>query len=360
MLIRLKRILFLSILAAMAFPLCSQNVIVSSKLDSLEMLIGSQARLTIEATVDSDAKLVFQDCHDTIVAGLEIVEKLKPDTSFLNEGKRMSVTQGYLVSAFDSAFFHIPGFKVYVDGKEYESNDLILRVYRFPVDNADVESIRDVKDINDPEFVFSDWLPMIFYILLGVGLCIVVLFLARRYKDNKPIIRIVHVEPSLLPHEKAEKIIDVIKERDMSHSSNPKDYYTSLTEALRVYISGRFGFNAMEMTSSEIVNKLLETNDKESLKQLQSLFTVADLVKFAKYVPLLNENDANLLSAVAFINKTKIGVKESEREKPHDVIVEEPRSKRQKMMLLGVIIVTALVAITFIVLLVYEIKIMLF
>ena len=35
------------------------------------------------------------------------------------------------------------------------------------------------------------------------------------------------------------------------------------------------------------------------------LFQTADLVKFAKYNTLINENDANLVNAIEFINQTK-------------------------------------------------------
>ncbi len=36
------------------------------------------------------------------------------------------------------------------------------------------------------------------------------------------------------------------------------------------------------------------------------LFQTADLVKFAKHSPLMNENDMNLVNAVEFINNTKV------------------------------------------------------
>ena len=88
--------------------------------------------------------------------------------------------------------------------------------------------------------------------------------------------------------------------------ADPKEYYTELTDVLRTYMAERFGFNAMEMTSSEIIDKLLETNDKESIRELKYLFETADLVKFAKHLPLMNENDMNLVNAVDFINNTKI------------------------------------------------------
>ena len=80
-------------------PLCSQNVVVESRLDSVEMYVGSQAMLTVETTVDSGAELVFPDYRDTVVAGLEVIDCLKPDTQRLAE----SLTAALKKTAFCSA-----------------------------------------------------------------------------------------------------------------------------------------------------------------------------------------------------------------------------------------------------------------
>jgi hypothetical protein len=61
----------------------------------------------------------------------------------------------------------------------------------------------------------------------------------------------------------------------------------------------------MEMTSSEIIYRLREKSDQKMIDELTELFTTADLVKFAKYETLINENDLNLVNAVNFINETK-------------------------------------------------------
>ena len=70
------------------------------------------------------------------------------------------------------------------------------------------------------------------------------------------------------------------------------------------------------MTSSEIIDQLLEMNDKEAISDLKLLFQTADVVKFAKHNPQMNENDANLINAIDFINETKQpeGVKHDEIE----------------------------------------------
>lgn len=41
------------------------------------------------------------------------------------------------------------------------------------------------------------------------------------------------------------------------------------------------------------------------IDELRELFLTADLVKFAKYSTLINENDLNLVNAINFIDQTK-------------------------------------------------------
>lgn len=131
------------------------------------------------------------------------------------------------------------------------------------------------------------------------------IYLIVRIRDNKPIIRKIKVEPKLPPHQAAMKEIERIKNEKVWQKGQPKEYYTELTDTLRTYIKDRFGFNALEMTSSEIIDKLLEMKDKEAISDLKELFQTADLVKFAKHDPQMNENDANLINAIDFINETK-------------------------------------------------------
>jgi hypothetical protein len=119
----------------------------------------------------------------------------------------------------------------------------------------------------------------------------------------------------------------------MVSSENSKEYYTKLTDTLRKYIEERYGFNAMEMTSSEIIDRLMSTKDQKSLDELRQLFTTADLVKFAKYSTLINENDANLVNAIEFINQTKLeNVPVEEILKPQ-LSEEDQRSQKTRRVL---------------------------
>ena len=133
------------------------------------------------------------------------------------------------------------------------------------------------------------------------------------------------------------KEIEQIKADKMVSSENQKEYYTKLTDTLRRYIEERYGFSAMEMTSGEIIERLMSTGDQQSLDELRQLFTTADLVKFAKYSTMINENDANLVNAIDFINQTKLENEPQEETVKPQLSEEDQRSQKARRVLKSVI-----------------------
>jgi len=132
------------------------------------------------------------------------------------------------------------------------------------------------------------------------------------------------------------KEIEQIKADKMVSSENQKEYYTKLTDTLRRYIEERYGFSAMEMTSTEIIERLMQT-DQQSLDELRQLFMTADLVKFAKYSTMINENDANLVSAIDFINQTKLENQPTETVEKPQLSEADQRSQNERRVLKTVI-----------------------
>jgi predicted negative regulator of RcsB-dependent stress response len=104
----------------------------------------------------------------------------------------------------------------------------------------------------------------------------------------------------------------------------------------------------MEMTSTEIIEHLQANQDEEALRELRVLFQTADLVKFARYTALMNENDMNLLNAVDFINHTKQEEVAPEKPEPEVEIVADPKIQRTRriqlisIVLAGIIILALL------------------
>lgn len=320
----------------------AQQVTVDARIDSLQLLIGEQAKVELEVSLDAKQKLQLPFLRDTLVKGVEILDIAKPDTQMLNDGKRMLIKQEYTITSFDSALYYLPPFEVMVDGAPYRSKALAVKVYSIPVDTLHPEQFFGPKTVREIPITWDDVSTIVWLILLMLALGGLAYYLFIRYKDNKPIIKKIKIEPKLPPHQQALQEIERIKGDKTLRTTDPKAYYTELTDVLRTYMEERFGFNAMEMTSSEIIDKLKEINDKESINDLMFLFQTADLVKFAKHSPLMNENDMNLVNAVDFINKTKVEPDPNAKPEPTEITVEEKRSKRGRVILLGSIGVIAI------------------
>jgi hypothetical protein len=174
------------------------------------------------------------------------------------------------------------------------------------VDTAHADKFFPPKGVQENPFQWSEWSPIFWLSVVLLIILAITYYIYIRLRDNKPIITHIRIVKKLLPHQKAMKEIEQIKADKMVTAENSKEYYTKLTDTLRKYIEERYGFSAMEMTSSEIIEKLMATQDQKALDELRELFTTADLVKFAKYSTLINENDKNLVSAIDFINQTKL------------------------------------------------------
>lgn len=327
----------------------AQSVTVEAKIDSLQILIGEQAKIQLQVAMDAKQRAVFPAYTDTLIRGVEVVETAKPDTQYLNDRQRLLITQEYTVTSFDSALYYLPPMVVTVDDKEYKSRALALKVYSMPVDTLHPDQFFGQKTVMKAPFAWEDWYGLIGCSFLALPLLALLIYFIIRIRDNKPIIRKIKVEPKLPPHQAAMQEIERIKTEKVWQKGRPKEYYTELTDTLRTYIKDRFGFNALEMTSSEIIDKLMEMNDKEAIADLKELFQTADLVKFAKHDPQMNENDANLINAIDFINETKLPEEENQKPQPTEITIIEKRSLRAKVLLIcGIIILSVALVATFV------------
>ena len=310
------------------------QVSVEAVIDSIQIFVGQQAHVTLTATAKESAKMEFPQFKPTeyITPGVEVLDRKELEQQPQDNGF-VSRRMVYTMTSFDDTLYYLPPMTVKIDGKPYKSKSLALKVLTIEVDTLHADQFFGPKDVQDNPFQWSDWslpfwLSVLMLVLLAIGYC-----LYLRLRDNKPIISHIRIVKRLLPHQKAMKEIEQIKADKMVSSENSKEYYTKLTDTLRKYIEERYGFNAMEMTSSEIIDRLMSTKDQKSLDELRQLFTTADLVKFAKYSTLINENDANLVNAIEFINQTKLeNVPVEEILKPQ-LSEEDQRSQKTRRVL---------------------------
>ena len=303
----MKRFLVIAITCVLTSSLLqAQPTTVSATMDSTILLVGEQTRLTFTVAQMRDRQVCAPVFSDTIVSGLEIVERLPLDTQLADDGLLL-VSQSYVLTSFDSALYFIDA-QPFVDGADtLYSNPLSLKVVSIPVDTAQ-HAIADIKPVYAPPF---DWplFWLIVLITLGVAALAVIGFFVYRYvkRHAAPSAEVAEPQDLRPAHEIALERLDVIKAEKLWQQNRAKEYHTQLTDVVRDYIARRFGICAVEQTSAEILAGIQPelSGQKTVYADLKTLLTTSDLVKFAKYKPLVSEDEKSLALAYQFVEATK-------------------------------------------------------
>ena len=152
-----KRKLFIIVCCLLA--VCSKaQVLVEAKLDSAQMFIGQQMNLQLSVTFDAKQKLQLPDIKkgQELIPNIEVVDLGKPDTAVLDEGKRLTVSQAYTITAWDSALYRLPPMQVMVDTSRFESEALALKVYTVDVDTLHLDQFFPPNDIMELPFLWAE------------------------------------------------------------------------------------------------------------------------------------------------------------------------------------------------------------
>jgi len=290
--------------ALISFSVWAQPPVIKASMDSAQIMIGEQTRLHLEIAANKNSSLQLPFIPDTLMRDVEVLAISQPDTTDLGNN-RMQIRYDYLITSFDSALYLLPPFKVIAGTDTFYSNQLALKVSTLPVD-TESGNFYDIKDVWKPPFVLSDYV-LVFWIIFGICLLILLaLYLIFRKKKKLPLLPFLKPdEPLLPPHVRALQALDTIKSEKLWQQGREKEYHSQLTDVIRNYIDDRFGINAMEMTSGEILQMIQAESEADPVfAQLKQMLIVSDLAKFAKYRPLPDENELSLMYAYLFVNST--------------------------------------------------------
>lgn len=303
-----KGILFIAIVLSFlqGTKLYAQQTLIDVSIDSAAILIGEQTVLHLTVTTDNGKNVIVPIPNDTLMTGVEVLNIAKADTTVI-DNNRLLIKQDILVTSFDSSLYLLPPFKVIDQTDTIYSNQVALKVSTIPVNIDKPDEFNDIKDTWDPPFVLADYYLLIYGVLFACILICLIGYILKRLRNRQSIIPFKKQEPKLPPFEMAMKELDEIKQQKLWQQGRNKEYYTLLTDTLRKYMVNRFGINAMEMTSGEILELIrLESEANSSYNSLKQILELADFVKFAKLHPLPDENELSLMNAYLFVNQTKV------------------------------------------------------
>ena len=282
----------------------SGNVTFKAKLDSATLLMGKTTALHLEITQDKDARGFFPNEQlDTLNAMVEIAERPVADTTDLGNN-RIQINRDLIIQSFDSGMWVIKPIPYVVNGDTAYCNQLSLKV--MPVDVSQMKDIEDIKPVEDVPFNLLDWLPDYWWAwLLGLLLIAAAIWAYNRF-HKKGINPLKPTKKRLPPYEEAMLSLQNLKAAQLWQQGKEKEYFTGLTDILRVYLDRRFGINAVEMTSSQIIDTLKKNEETKAVnEQMEMILEVADIVKFANARPLADDNEVAYQRAVNFVEATR-------------------------------------------------------
>ena len=220
-----------------------------------------------------------------------------------------------VVSSFEEGIYELPQIVVGRLSEEGVTDTLVfeplrLEVKTMPVDTATFVP-HDIKGQIRYPLTFAEVFPWAFgawitALLIILAVCLMIM--RRRAEDPA----YAHKDPA---HIVALRKLDKYRGNKMWAPEKQKLFYSGVTDALREYISSRYGISAMEMTTAQIFDDMKATDAPEALlKEVRELFDRADFVKFAKYVASEEDNASALPVAVRFVTETYQADVENEKE----------------------------------------------
>ena len=310
---KVRHIVMAAVMLLAAVPVAwGGNVTFKAKLDSATLLMGKTTALHLEITQDKDARGFFPgEQLDTLNAMVEIAERPAADTTDLGNN-RIQINRDLIIQSFDSGMWIIKPIPYVVNGDTAFCNQLTLKV--LPVDVSQMKDINDIKPVEDVPFNLLDWLPDYWWAwLLGLLLIGAGIWAYRKYY-KKGINPLKPSKKRLPPYEEAMINLQNLKAAQLWQQGQEKEYFTGLTDILRVYIDRRFHINAVEMTSSQIIDTLKKHEETKAVnEQLEMILEIADIVKFANARPLADDNEVAYQRAVNFVEATRPVVEQPEK-----------------------------------------------
>lgn len=298
--------------------------------------IKSNARLSKQVITMGDTTKLFIDFAGPIGQNFRLIDSALltitdtlPDVEVTLEGNPVEKDEGngfksvslvYQIQAFDSGLYSLPKVALLVgqdtvlsptvalkvDPVELDSTLIVLDEQEQPSDLT-VHPLTDVLNIEHkmvdyvPDWIIQwGWWVLLALVLISAGIYVYMHWIRHGR------IPLIPQKKPVPPYDKAIQELTQLKEQQLWQRGSEKEYYTRLTDILREYLQGRFGINAMEMTSGQIMQALRSCAEAESsLGAMDELLKLSDFVKFAKARPLADDNERAYSDAFNFVETTR-------------------------------------------------------
>ena len=284
----------------------SGQELLSSTLSRDTIMIGDQIEWVSKFNLPSGLTLKIDSMAGYVVPGVELIGDFKIDTVKRKRGLS-EVHARATITSFDSGSYKMPPLVVYIyRGEELEDTlrlkEIPLEVTTIPVDTATYQMFDLRSNFNYP-VTFSEVAMWGGSGIAVLGLLALVIYLiVKSRRKDKPQEKAKPKDPA---HIIALRELDHISGEKLWQNGQEKLFYTKVTDTLRIYLEDRYDIRTMERTSAEILSDISKKELKKTdYELLEEIFSVSDLVKFAKYIATQQENEETIPKAVKFVTNT--------------------------------------------------------
>ncbi|MDR1895504.1 MAG: hypothetical protein LBR10_01780 [Prevotellaceae bacterium] len=307
----MKTWLLLFVLAVFCFGTTKAQIEITLDIEPQQdtIVIGDQITLKVSVVSPKNDVIFFPDFEKELVPGIELIEAKGIDTLKSKDTEVRRMERKYLITSFDEGSYilnRFPVFKLTASGLDtiYSNKELALSVKTIDLsENFEPYDIKEIKTYP------SRWWLTALFILAGLILLMpiiaIIIIIATKAKKRRALMS------NINPFEWARDELEKLKTSNLA-VTRPKDYYSKLTDIVREYIELIINISMMEKTSDEILSVLPDTvfNPPHIIKNVEDLFAVADLVKFAKYQASVSECETSWQDASNFVIQSNIIINE--------------------------------------------------
>ena len=248
--------------------------------------VGDPVTIVVTVRHAADAEVRWPDPVD--VAPFELLDPPVAQSAAVDGGLESRLE--LRVAAFELGELFFPSLDVEVVGAGGEETTLATEAVPVAIESVGRDEGGDIRDIKGPlaiPFAVVTLLPWLAALLAAAA---VAAWLYRRYRRRSTPEALVPELPPRPAHEIAREALDALEAAGLLERGEIKTWHIRLSDIVRVYVEGRFGVDAMEMTTGEVLDGLLRTDaDRGAVADVQRLLDRCDLVKFAKLRPAIPE-----------------------------------------------------------------------
>jgi len=153
----------------------------------------------------------------------------------------------------------------------------------------------------------------------------VILYFIFRKKEKKEVPKV-----NIAPIKEALQRLKELDEKQLLQQNKIKIYYSELTDIVRTYIEKDINIPALESTTNELIETINDFNEssklgisKETIQQLKEVLQSADLVKFAKSKPIIEEIKSDRTTVEDILKNTQHAVHINDAKDENEELNEE-------------------------------------